>query len=413
MFLFRFERRDSLSSSEFGRPFDCPTRLCENPPVRRALAGTGTLLALLLLVGCGEEKAPAGEGIPIGFYGALTGPQATFAQSGRNGATLAIDEINRAGGVLGVRLELLVEDDRNEPAEAASAVSKLITRDHVVALIGENASSRTLAAAPIAQSYRIPMISPSSTNVEVTKKGDYIFRVCFTDAAQGRALAAFARRNLSAATAAMLVDSRSDYSVGLAEAFARDFAAAGGRIVADLKYTEGDNDFSAQLTAILPLSPDVLFIPGYYTDAGLIARQARGLGLKATLLGADGWDSSKLVEIGGQSLEGACFSNHYSIEEPSPAVRQFVAAYRGEFGAPPDSIAALSYDAARLVADAIRRAGSTEGKRVRDALAATADFPGVTGSITFDAERNPVKPAVILKVEGGTFRYVTSVSSRP
>jgi branched-chain amino acid transport system substrate-binding protein len=380
--------------------------------VRRALARTGTFLALLVFAACGEEKAPAGEGIPIGFYGALTGPQATFAQSGRNGARLAVDEINRTGGVLGVPLELLVEDDRNEPAEAASAVSKLITRDHVVALIGENASSRTLAAAPIAQSYRIPMVSPSSTNVEVTKKGDYIFRVCFTDAAQGRALAAFARRNLGAATAAMLVDSRSDYSVGLAEAFARDFAAAGGRIVAELKYTEGDNDFSAQLTAILPLSPEVLFIPGYYTDAGLIARQARGLGLKATLLGADGWDSSKLVEIGGQALEGACFSNHYSIEEPSPAVRQFVDAYRKEFGSPPDSIAALSYDAARLVADAIRRAGSTEGKRVRDALAATADFPGVTGSITFDAERNPVKPAVILKVEGGAFRYVASVSSQ-
>ncbi len=377
--------------------------------MRRAAAPAGLLLAALGLGSCGEEKGPSGQGIPIGFYGALTGPQATFAQSGRNGARLAIDEINRAGGVLGVPLDLHVEDDRNEPAEAASAVSKLITRDHVVALIGENASSRTLAAAPIAQSYRVPMVSPSSTNVEVTKKGDYIFRVCFTDAAQGRALAAFARRNLEARTAAMLVDSRSDYSVGLAEAFARDFAAAGGRIIGELKYSEGDNDFSAQLTAIAPLAPDVLFVPGYYTDAGLIARQARGLGLRAILLGADGWDSSKLVEIGGEALEGAYFSNHYSVDEPSPAVRQFVAGYQNAFGAPPDSIAALSYDAARLVADAIRRAGSTEGKRIRDALAATAGFPGVTGAITFDAERNPVKPAVILEVDGGKFRYVTSI----
>jgi branched-chain amino acid transport system substrate-binding protein len=378
--------------------------------VPRTVSAAGVLLALLGLSGCAEEKGPAARGIPIGLYGALTGPQATFALSGRDGARLAIAEINRAGGVLGERLDLHVEDDRNEPAEAASAVSKLITRDHVVALIGENASSRSLAAAPIAQSYRVPMVSPSSTNVDVTKKGDYIFRVCFTDTAQGRALAAFARKNLRAETAAMLVDARSDYSVGLADAFRHDFTAAGGRIVAELKYSEGDSDFSAQLTAIAPLRPGVLFLPGYYTDAGLIARQARSLGVSATLLGADGWDSPKLVEIGGEALEGAYLSNHYSVDEPAPAVRDFVASYQRAYGTEPDSIAALSYDAARLIADAIQRAGSTEGKRVRDALAETAGFRGVTGTITFDAERNPVKPAVILKIERGRFRYAASVA---
>ena len=380
--------------------------------MRRAFLLPGLLLAALGLASCADEKGadPRSRGIPIGFYGALTGPQATFAQSGRNGARLAVEEINGAGGVLGVRLDLLVEDDHNEPAEAASAVSKLITRDHVVALIGENASSRSLAAAPIAQSYRVPMVSPSSTNVEVTKKGDYIFRVCFTDTAQGRALAAFARRNLQASTAALLIDARSDYSVGLADAFRRDFTAAGGRVVAELKYSEGDSDFSAQLTAIAPLGPDILFIPGYYTDAGLIARQARGLGVKAVLLGADGWDSPKLTEIGGEAMEGAYLSNHYSVDDPSPAVRQFVQAYRKAYGAVPDSIAALSYDATRLVADAIRRAGSTEGKRVRDALASTAGFRGVTGTISFDADRNPFKPAAILKVEKGKFRFAASVA---
>jgi branched-chain amino acid transport system substrate-binding protein len=377
--------------------------------VRRALLSPGLLLVALSLVACADEKAPAAGGIPIGFYGALSGPEATFAVSGRNGARLAVDELNRTGGVLGVPLTLLVEDDRNDPAEAASAVSKLITRDHVVALIGENASSRSLAAAPIAQSYRVPMISPSSTNVEVTKKGDYIFRACFTDAAQGRALAAFARK-LQASTVAMLVDSRSDYSVGLAEAFRKGFTAAGGRVVADLKYSEGDSDFSGQLTAIAPLSPDVLFIPGYYTDAGLIARQARGLGVTAVLLGGDGWDSPRLAEIGGAALEGAYFSNPFSVDEPSPAVRAFVSSYAKAYGSTPDGIAALSYDAARLLADAIRRAGSTEGKRVRDALAATAGFAGVTGTISFDADRNPVKPVLILKIEKGKFRYVESVS---
>jgi branched-chain amino acid transport system substrate-binding protein len=380
--------------------------------VRRALVVPVLAFTVVGLTACADEKAtaPRPQGIPLGFYGALTGPQATFAQSGRNGTRLAIDEINRDGGVLGVRLDLLVEDDHNEPAEAASAVTKLITRDHVVALIGENASSRSLAAAPIAQSYKIPMVSPSSTNVEVTKKGDYIFRVCFTDAAQGRALASFARKNLQASTAALLVDARSDYSVGLAAAFARDFSAAGGRVAAELKYSEGDSDFSAQLTAISPLQPDVVFVPGYYTDAGLIARQARGLGIKAVLLGADGWDSPKLTEIGGEAVNGAYFSNHYSVDEPSPAVRQFVAAYRKAFGSSPDSIAALSYDAARLIADAIGRAGSTEGKRVRDALAATAGLPGVTGAISFDADRNPVKAAVILKIEKGEFRFAASVA---
>ena len=368
------------------------------------------LVALLGAIACNVDKSPEDQGIKIGFYGALTGPTATFALSGRNGATLAVEQINAAGGVLGKQLALLSEDDRGEASEAASAVSKLITRDHVVALIGEQASSRTLAAAPIAQSYGVPMISPTSTNVEVTKKGEYIFRACFIDAYQGRAVADFARRDLKAKTAAILIDARSDYSVGLADAFRKSFEAQGGKIASELKYEEGDADFSAQLTAMRPGQPDVLFIPGYYTDAGLIARQAKSLGLKATLLGADGWDSPKLVEIGGDAMEGAYFANHYSVDDPAPAVRKFVDAYKARYGAEPDSIAASSYDAMRMLADAITRAGSTEGARVRNALATTKDFPGVTGTITMDADRNPVKAAVILKVEGGRYRFAGSVA---
>jgi len=373
----------------------------------RALA-LGTALAAT--AACGGEKTPDEQGIKIGFYGALTGPTATFALSGRNGVSLAVEQINGSGGVLGKSLVLLSEDDRGEASEAASAVSKLITRDHVVALIGEQASSRTLAAAPIAQSYRVPMISPTSTNVEVTKKGDYIFRACFIDAYQGRAVAEFARRDRKARTAAILIDAKSDYSVGLAEAFRRSFEALGGRITSELKYSEGDSDFSAQLTAIRPEQPDVLFVPGYYTDAGLIARQARSLGLTTTLLGADGWDSPKLVEIGGDAIEGSFFANHYSVDDPAPAVRRFVDAYKKRYGAEPDSIAAASYDSTRLLADAIVRAGSTEGARVREALASTRDFAGVTGTITMDADRNPVKPAVILRVERGRFRFAGSVA---
>ena len=253
------------------------------------------------------------------------------------------------------------------------------------------------------------MISPTSTNVEVTKKGDYIFRACFIDSYQGRVLAVFARDNLKASTAAILVDVRSDYSVGLADAFRAAFEARGGRVVQELKYSEGDSDFSAQLTAIRPSKVDVIVVPGYYTDAGLIARQARSLGLTATLLGADGWDSPKLVEIGGEAVDGTYFSNHYSVDDPSPAVRAFVEAYRTRYGAEPDSIAASSYDATRMLADAITRAGSTEGRRIRDALASTRDFPGVTGTITMDADRNPIKPAVVLKVEDGRFRFAARI----
>jgi branched-chain amino acid transport system substrate-binding protein len=379
---------------------------------RRSIAVLGALVAFAL-IRCGAEKPPGAEGIQIGFFGALTGPTATFAQSGKNGVTLAVDEINAAGGVLGgKRIELLVEDDRGEATEAATAVSKLITRDHVVALIGEQASSRSMAAAPIAQSYGVPMISPTSTNVEVTKKGDYIFRACFTDPYQGAVIASFARKNLQANTAAQLVDVRNDYSVGLAQAFRESFTADGGRVVAELKYSEGDSDFSAQLTALRPLDPDVLVVPGYYTDAGLIARQAKALEIRAVMLGGDGWDSPKLAEIGGPAVEGAYFSNHYSVDDPATAVRQFVGAYRARYGVDPDSIAALSYDAARLLADAIRRAGSTEGKRIRDALADTKDWAGVSGRITMDADRNPIKPAVVLKVERGRFRFVTSIAPR-
>jgi len=368
-------------------------------------------LAAALSWACGGEKAPDSQGIPIGFYGALTGPTATFAISGRNGVTLAADELNRAGGVLGRPIRVLAEDDRGEASEAASVVSKLITRDHVVALIGEQASSRTLAAAPIAQSYRVPMISPTSTNVEVTKKGDYIFRACYIDPYQGRAAARFARDTLGAKTAALLVDVRSDYSVGLAEAFREAFRSLGGEIVSEEKYAEGDSDFSAQLTALRPKAADVLFVPGYYTDAGLIARQARSLGLRSVLLGADGWDSPKLTEIGGTAMEGAYFCNHYSVDDPAPEVRRFVADYTKRWGAAPDSIAASSYDAMRMLADAIVRAGSTEGRRVRDALAATKGFAGITGAITMDADRNPIKPIVILKVEGGKYALAGKVEA--
>jgi branched-chain amino acid transport system substrate-binding protein len=376
--------------------------------VRRIVAAA----AVLLFSACAPPP-PGHEGIPIGFYGSLTGSTATFGQSGRNGATLALDEINAAGGVLGVKLALHVEDDRGEPAEAASAVSKLISRDHVVGLLGEAASSRTLAAAPIAQKSEIPMITPSSTNPQVTLVGSYIFRVCFTDDFQGEMLARFAAAELAAKTALLLTDVRSDYSAGLGRAFRRAFERLGGKVLGEQRYAEGDSDFSAQLTQMRTTPADVVFVPGYYTDVGLIARQKKALGVPGTLLGGDGWDSPRLTEIGGDALDGAYFGNHYSPQDPDPAVRRFVDAYRARFGDVPDSVGALAYDAARLLADAIRRAGSTAGPRIREALAGTAGFPGVTGILTFDLERNPIKPIAILRIEKGRYVFVKRLTPEP
>ncbi|MGH9442460.1 MAG: ABC transporter substrate-binding protein [Thermoanaerobaculia bacterium] len=375
----------------------------------RRLLTAGAVCALSL------SCQPAGSsrrGIPVGFYGALTGSTATFGQSGRKGASLAFDEINARGGVLGKPLSLKIEDDRGEPAEAASAVTKLISRDHVVALIGEAASSRTLAAAPISQAAEIPMITPSSTNPQVTRVGSYVFRMCFTDDFQGGMLARFAAGPLHAKTAALLVDVKNDYSVGLADAFRKTFTGSGGRIVAEQSYSEGDTDFSAQLTQIRGSAPDVLFVPGYYTEVGLIARQKLSLGVGGTLLGGDGWDSPRLAEIAGAAGDGAYFSNHYSPDDPSAETARFVAAFRGRYHEVPDSVAALSYDAARLVADAIQRAGETSGPRIREALAETRDFPGVTGQLSFDLQRNPVKAITILQLEKGRYRFVEKIEPR-
>jgi branched-chain amino acid transport system substrate-binding protein len=236
--------------------------------------------------------------------------------------------------------------------------------------------------------------------------------MCFTDDFQGEMLARFAGESLRAKTAAFLVDVKSDYSVGLAEAFRKAFFRAGGRVVAEQRYSEGDTDFSAQLTEIRSTAPDVLFVPGYYTEVGLIARQKQSLGAGGVLLGGDGWDSPRLTEIAGAAGDGAYFSNHYSPEDPSPATARFVSAYRKRYGEVPDSVAALAYDAGRLVADAIQRAGEASGPRIREALASTRGFRGVTGDLTFDLERNPVKSITILKIERGHYRFVEKIEPK-
>jgi branched-chain amino acid transport system substrate-binding protein len=362
------------------------------------------LAALLVLA------ARADDTIKIGEYASLTGKEAAFGQSSDKGTQLAIAEINAAGGVLSQKLELVTEDDQSKPGEASTAVRKLIARDKAVAILGEVASSRSIEAAPVCQASHIPMISPSSTNPKVTEIGSYIFRVCFTDPFQGKVLAKFAKDSLHARRVAVLTSVTSAYSVGLAKYFIEPFTADGGIISDNPKYTDGDKDFHSQLTTIKASGCDALFIPGYYTEVGLICKQAHELGLNVPIFGGDGWEAPELIEIGGADVEGCYYSTHYSPKASLPAVQAFVKKFRARFdGETPDAMAALGYDSAMILADAIRRARSTDGEKIRDALAATKDFPGITGKTTIDEHRNATKSAVIITVKNGQFEFVQTV----
>jgi branched-chain amino acid transport system substrate-binding protein len=345
----------------------------------------------------------------LGEVGSLTGSEATFGISARNGIELAINEANAAGGVKGKKLAVRVYDSQGRPEEGAQAVTRLITQDKVVVILGEAASSVSMAMAEKAQAAQVPMITPTSTSPEVTKKGDYIFRVCFIDPFQGFVMAKFARENLKLSRVAMLRDNKSAFSMGLADVFSRKFTEFGGKVVGDESYSKGDTDFRAQLTALKQLKPEAVFVPGYYTDVGIVARQAREVGLKVPLLGGDGWDSDKLYELGGSALEGSYFSNHYSADNPDPVLQQFLAKYKQTYGNLPDSVGVLAYDAARVAIEAMKQAPDLSGPALRDAIAATKNFPGVSGRITLDANRDAIKEAVVLKVSGGKAEFVTTV----
>ena len=375
-------------------------------------------LTTAAVAACERRSAgPVDDGtgnIRVGLYASLTGDGASFGQSSLEGTQLAVDEVNAAGGVLGGRqLQLLVEDDQSRPEEASNAVTKLITQDGVAAVLGEVASRRTLAAAPVAQRYQTPMITPASTNERVTEVGDYIFRICFIDPFQGEVLAKFAYNDLGARRAAVLKDISQDYSVGLTDSIVANFTALGGQVSEPVSYSGGDPDFRAVLTQIRAQKPDVIFATGYYTEAAIIVRQARELGMEMPILGGDGWVGDALAN-GREALRNTFISNHYSGDNPAPVVQDFVAAYRARFNREPDSIAALAYDAVKVLVDAFERAGTTEGPAVRDALA-RADVEGVTGQLTMNDQRNVSKPAVIQEVtyaDGGV-KYVYRTTINP
>ena len=366
----------------------------------------------LLALAAATAALNAQETIKIGEYASLTGKEASFGQQSHKGLTLAIEEINAAGGALGRKLELFTEDNQTKPGESATAAKKLISRNKVVALIGEVASGRSLEAAPIAQAAKIPMIAPAATNPKVTQTGNYIFRVCFIDPFQGTVMAKFAQNDLKAKRVAILSSVSNAYSVGLAKFFKETFVANGGFVVSEKNFSEGDKDFRAQLTAVKAAGVDAIFVPSYYTEAALIARQARDLGLTVPLFGGDGWVADQLLEIGGDALNGCYYSTHFSPENQDPVVQAFVKNFKARWGANenPDAFAALGYDAAFVLVDAIKRAGTTDGPKLRDALAATKNFAGVTGVTNIDANRDASKPAAIIAIKGGKLEFLKTVA---
>ncbi len=392
--------------------------------VRRIAA---VVLSVVALAACTkkQEAAPAQPGSPaaateqtptgddvilIGEVGSLTGPEATFGESTHQGIQLAIDEANEKGLIKGKKLAVKVLDDQGKPEEAATATTRLITQDKAVLILGEVASTRSIAMASVAENNQVPMISPSSTNPKVTEGKNFVFRVCFIDPFQGLVMAKFARENLKLTKVAVLKDVRNDYSIGLTDVFTARFKDMGGEIVKEEAYSAGDKDFRAQLAAIKGSNPEAVYVPGYYTDVGLIAKQAKRIGLDVPLLGGDGWDSPKLFEIGGDAIEGGYFSNHYSTQDPSPKIQKFVADFKARFGVVPDGLAAMGYDAAKVAIDAIARAKSLAGPDIRDAIAETKNFDGVTGRITIDEQHNAVKPAVVVKVDAGKLAYQTTIA---
>jgi len=371
-----------------------------------------------LLLGCPPKNEGGGStagtsttgDILVGEYGSLSGNQATFGQATHNGILMGMDEVNAAGGINGRKIKVLTEDDQSKQEEAANAVTKLISQNNVIAVLGEVASSASMAAGPICQSNKVPMITPSSTNEAVTARGDYIFRVCYIDNYQGPVMARFATQNLKSKRGAIMTDVKNDYSTGLTTVIESTFNSTGGKIVAKQSYSNGDSDFRPQLTAVKAANPDVIFIPGYYGDVGQIVSQARDLGITVPFVGGDGWESPKLIEIGGKAMNGCYYANHYFQGDPTPVVKEFVEKYRQRYKVTPGALDALGYDAARVLADAIKRAGSTEGSKIRDAIAATKDFQGVTGNITMGPDRNPInKKIVVVAIKDGQLTLATSI----
>jgi len=358
----------------------------------------GWKVFLCFVLFLGSARVNAQDTVRIGEVNPISGAIGEYGASCHNGIQLAIDLANASGGVLGKRVDLLTEDNQSKAGQTSTIVRKFVTQDKVVAIVGDLTSSATLEGGPIAQAAKVPMVSPLATNPKVTEIGDFIFRVCFIDEFQGRIMARFALENLKLKKAAILTDIKQDYSVGLSGFFKETFVSGTGSVLREQSYSSGDTDFRAQLTSIKAVEPEVVFVPGYYPEVSIILKQARQLGMTVPFIGCEAWDSPTLLQVAGKAADGCYYSNQFSADDPSPAVQDFVKVYQQKYGNRPDNFAALGYDAAQVVLDAIKRAGTTNSAAVRDAIAQTKKFPGVSGDITIDAKRNASKPVVILAI---------------
>ena len=373
----------------------------------------GSMLVTGLVTGCGSS---ASKDIKIGVVYELTGNTASFGVAAANGAKLAFKEINANGGVLGKQIQIAVADNKGEPSESSNAMTKVISQDKVVAVTGFTTSSNGIAGSAVAEANKIPFVAAATTNPKVTldensgKVKNYTFRVCFIDPFQGTVGANFVLNSLKAKNAVVMIDNSSDYSKGLAKVFTEAFTKGGGKIAAEVAYLQKDQDFKTILTSIKASNPDVIYLPGYYEEVGKIIKQARELGITATFVGGDGWDSPKLAEIAGSdALNNSFFTNHYSVEDNSPKSKAFLEAFQKEYGEVPDAMAVLGYDAAYALVDAIKRAGSTDSEKIREALASTKDFQGVTGALTLNANHDAIKSAVIIEMKNGKQVYKETI----
>jgi len=390
--------------------------------MKRVFSGLlAAALGVSLLAGCstsggGTGAAAEPETIKIGLNYELSGAVATYGQASVQGVEMAVEEINAAGGVKGKKVELVKYDNKSEPAEATTLATKLATQDNVLAIIGPATSGGFKATIPVALKNQVPVVSGSATADDVTVDAsgvkEYAFRTCFNDSFQGTAMANYASGKLGAKTVMIIKDNSSDYAKGLAENFTKTFTAAGGTIVGEEAYVAGDTDFNAILTRVKGQTFDAIYLPGYYQEAGLIIKAARGLGITAPVLGGDGFDSPDLLKLGGAAgLNDVYFTNHYSSLDEDPKVKEFIAAYTKKFNEAPNAFHALGYDTARFVVDAVNRATAYTGAAVKDALASTKDFQAVTGTLSVDANHNPVKAIVVVALTDGKESSSEKVSS--
>lgn len=377
-----------------------------------------TLLMAGALAGCGggAKQANSNE-IKIGGNFELTGGVANYGKQAVNGIQLAIKQANANGGVLGKQITLVLADNKSEAAEATNAITKLITQDKVVAVFGPATSSNTIATVQVSQDNKIPIITPTGTSEKITvdngKVRPYAFRSCFIDPLQGTIMANFASNTLKVKTAAIYIDSSSDYSKGLAQSFETVFTQNGGKVLGKEAFLQKDQDFKSTLTKIKAMNPDVVFLPAYYEEVGKIIKQAREMGMTMPFLGTDGWDDSKVVEIAGAApLNNTYFSSHYSSQDTDPNVVKFIEAYKKEYNQEPSVFSALGYDAGLLLIDAIKRAGSTEPEKIREALEQTKNLQLSTGMMTIDANHNPIKSAVVLEMKDGKQMFKEKITPK-